>query len=178
MLIAIYRHAAAGFAEHVDDLLIEPIARIELLALFVIGIVAVLAYEDNCVHGEAIAAERERVANCRVDLEIMLRGEAAAQVVLRDMVRVHRDYPHGRLMALALVFVSLYQSAGDYVRVRVKAVLRNDGGHPLLRFGPGGPSQGGGGLQQIAAADHSRPAFFSASFCFKYASYSRFKAGS
>ena len=72
------------------DLLEEPAARVEDLALLVVGYVAVLADGEHAIDGERLAAEREAVGDGVVDLEAVLLRQVAAHVGLRHLIGVER----------------------------------------------------------------------------------------
>ena len=61
MLVVVDRHTPPGSAEDGDDLFEEPSPRVEVLALPVVRVIAVLADEEDAVHGQPIAAERQCV---------------------------------------------------------------------------------------------------------------------
>ena len=73
MLVDEDRHRTARRPEDLEHLAKEPPARIELLELLVVGIVAVLGDQEDRVDGELARAERERIGDRRAQ-----RGSRAA----------------------------------------------------------------------------------------------------
>ena len=77
VLVVEDRHAAATLAKDLHGFVEELVARVERLALFVDGVVAVLANDDHSIDGQLVAAEAQRLANRGVELEVV---EAAPRV--------------------------------------------------------------------------------------------------
>jgi len=91
MLVEECGNGASAGLEHVENLVEQFEAGIELLAQLVVGIIAVLAYEHNRVHGQIRAAHRQRFADGRIDAEPVARRQVAAHIVLRNLLRVERN---------------------------------------------------------------------------------------
>ena len=86
----------AALFEDLDDLFEELVARVELLVLFVVRIVAVFADEDDAVDGEFARAERQRVGDGFRDREVVGGGEALADVAGVDLIHPERGDGEGR----------------------------------------------------------------------------------
>ena len=73
---------AAGAAEDVDHLFKELEAGVEVLLLFVVGVIAVLADEDDAIDGELAGAEGEGAGDVGGEGDVVGGGEALADVAL------------------------------------------------------------------------------------------------
>src|SRR6202011_4308225 len=63
MLVTIDRHGAPGLPEHIDDLFVQLIARVQMLSLFVERVFAMLADERNAIDGETPATQAQCFTN-------------------------------------------------------------------------------------------------------------------
>ncbi len=90
VLIVEEGHGFLAPREDIGDGLEETAARIELLALVVVGVIAVLADAQDAVDGQLLAAERQGIGDIVVDFEIVLLGEIAAHVLIGELIDEHR----------------------------------------------------------------------------------------
>jgi hypothetical protein len=86
VLVVEYRHGLAGSAKHVNDLLEEFEPRVELLALRVVPVVAVLRDDEDTVHGQLPRAERQGLGDGRAVADAVVLRDPLAQVLRPNLI--------------------------------------------------------------------------------------------
>src|SRR5262249_41378479 len=97
MLVRKEGHGFAGAREDFHDALHELVARVEFLATFVPGIVAVLSDKTNRIDGQIVPAQRYRILDGWIDGEPMFFGKTPAEIIGRNLVGVERHDTRARL---------------------------------------------------------------------------------
>ena len=145
VLVVEYGRALAGSAIDRGDLFEKLVARVEVLALFVVAVAAVLADEQDAVDGQIGSVQRQGVGDGGVDRHVGKAGRSIlAQIAFGTLIHVQRDQIHGRVVVPAVPAVAFEEAVADVLGVGVLAVLGDDAGD----FGAVGhdvsPSTGGG----------------------------------
>ena len=110
-----------------DDLLKKLVTRIKLLTHLVGRILAVLPDQQDGVHGQLFAAERERFRNGRVNLEIVFGRKISTHVLFSDLVGIHRDDSSSGLDTNVVGRVALEDATANDVGMGAIAVLGYNG---------------------------------------------------
>src|SRR6476659_8777304 len=116
-------NSSGSAPEHFDDRLHQLVAGIEVLTPFVIRIIAMLADEADCIHGQVFASKRHRIFDGGVNFEPVLLRKATAEIVRRSLSRIHRYQPGTRRGEDAVWRIALKQSSHNYGRMRVKTMI-------------------------------------------------------
>src|SRR5258708_28186666 len=133
MFVAEDRHAPAASPEGIGNLEEQFIAWVEMLALLVPRILAMLADQQHAMDGEPRAAKCQAFPDGRMDWHMVLAGQIAAHVVVRYLGRVHRHDFRARAWRLAVLAKAFQIFAHDDVGVGVGPVLGYDGGDAFWR---------------------------------------------
>ena len=104
-----------------------------MLTLLVIGVTAVLANGQYAVHGQLAAAQTQRRGNALVDRNIVFFGDLQADIVVRDLVEVHRDDIDLRLDQPIVGGKALDELADNDIGVGRDAIFGDDGGNFFAR---------------------------------------------
>ena len=137
MFVVEHRNRLAGAPERVRDLKEEFETRIELLLLVVEWVVAVLADQQNAVHGEVVSAKRQRLMGRAKDGYVVSLLPLTADVALALLVRKDRHDVGTRPGRLGVEVVSEEVAAEDRPRVRRAAPQHGCDRGKLLGFGAG-----------------------------------------
>src|SRR5260370_38805800 len=105
MLVAEDRHAFAAGPESIGNLEEQFVTRIEMLALLVPRILAMLADQEHAIDGKPGASQRQAFPNGRIDRHMVLAGHLTAHVVVRYLSRVHRHDFRARARRLAILAI-------------------------------------------------------------------------
>src|SRR5271165_244087 len=129
MLVVEHRHGTPAGAKHLYHLLEKLVARILHLPLGCLWVVAMLAYDHHPIDSEFVAAESQSLGDRRIHLHGgKSRGSVAAEVVGADLVDVHRNQIHRRMMMRTVPSVAFEEPVDNMLAMRVFAVNRNHGG--------------------------------------------------
>src|SRR6267142_1668938 len=133
MFVAEDRHALAASPEGIGNLQEQFIARVEMLALLVPRILAMLADQEHAIDGKPGAAQCQAFPDGGIDRHVVLAGHIAAHVVLRYLSRVHRYDFRARAWRLTVLAKAFQVFAYDDVSMRVGPVFGYDRGDPFCR---------------------------------------------
>jgi hypothetical protein len=133
MLVIEDRNRPTIFLENVRHLLEELIAGILLLSDLVLGIVAVLADNQDGIHGELVPAATQCLGDLRIESEAELLGALLTQVVGGRLIDVDRNHVQRGLVPFALDGIADEITLPHVPGVRAKAPLRGHDGHFLAR---------------------------------------------
>jgi hypothetical protein len=123
---------AAGLPEDVYHLVEELPSRVELLALCVQRVGAVLPYDHDAVNRQRIPAATERGRQRRIERHGMLLRGVDADVVLENLHQVHRHHFAARLLEMVVELLAFQE-----LRAVAEAVAAGTvGGENDGQFGP------------------------------------------
>ena len=120
------RRDRTRFPEACGNRIKHPSAGIHLLpSVLCLRVIAVLADTQHAGHAHLAGSQRDRLIDRSANLKAMLLGERPREIILGDLVGVHRDDLQIRSRA-AVLAISLEHFADDHIRMRVGAVRGHD----------------------------------------------------
>ena len=126
VLVVKHRHPPLRRRHHPADLLHKVASRIELLLLFVPGVIPVLANGQDPIHSQLLSPETQRRRDAVKNRHPMLLGHRPSHIAFGKLVDIHRrDLDPRRAQALVRG-KSLEELGDDHVGVRPRAIFGDD----------------------------------------------------
>ena len=134
MLVGKDRHRTTGSGKDAADLLEKIAPRIEVLFLFVPGIVAVLADNQHAINSQLTPPQTQCRGDAKVDLHTVFARQLFAHIALAPLIHVHRDDIYIRGQQLAVGGKALEEFADNHIGMR-KGIIGGGNGGDLLALG-------------------------------------------
>ena len=131
MLVVEDRNDAVVLPKRICDLAKEPPARVEMLPFFVPGIVPVLADAQHAIDRNGVGSDGNGLFDGLEEGHAVFGRHGPSEILVGKLIDVHGGQPELRPRP-AILFPALENLADDHVRMRVGAILGDDGGD---RFG-------------------------------------------
>ena len=144
MFVIEHRDRPSVLFKDLGTLLEKLVAGILNLAFLIAWVVAMLADNQDCIHGQFRAACAQGFGDCRVDGETEFPRPLGAQVAIGFLIHIERDDLYVGALPRACVRIPHQESIAHVLAVREVAIDGGDDGEPLGRgrLGRGGGDRG------------------------------------
>jgi hypothetical protein len=130
MLVTKNGNRCARFPERLDHPAEQFVARVKVLAFFVVRVIPVLADNHDSLYGEFSVFD-QCVPDSIPDGYLILSGHGAAQVIRGDLIGIQGDHADARGAVNSVIIIPFEETSHDDIGMGIQTVFGYYGGNSL-----------------------------------------------